>query len=75
MAAGLRVSLESAEKIKIRLGQVAKTPMLLEEDGRAKSTKNEKEDDLDIADLDLSEGIRTISKKNIDRGNYQTEIK
>ena len=68
LAAGLRVSLESAEKIKIRLGQVAKTPMLLEQDGRAKSTKNEKEDDLDIADLDLSEGIRTISKKTLIEG-------
>lgn len=68
LAAGLRVSLESAEKIKLRLGQVAKIPILVEEEGRLKSGKNEKDDEIDIADLGLPEGMRSISKKTLIEG-------
>jgi cell division protein FtsA len=68
LAAGLRVSLESAEKIKLRLGEVARMPVAQEED-RPKSAKGAAADDeLDVSDLTLSEGMRTVSKKTLIEG-------
>lgn len=66
LAAGLRVSLESAEKIKLRLGQVPKTPITIEED--KPKGKGEKDDEVDVADLGLPEGMRTISRKTLIEG-------
>lgn len=68
LAAGLRVSLESAEKIKLRLGEVAKAPVMVD-DGKPKTPKDrEKEDALDVSDLNLMEGMRTISRKTLVEG-------
>lgn len=66
LAAGLRVSLESAEKIKLRLGEVSKVPVMVDEE-RHKG-KTEKDDEIDVADLGLPEGMRTISKKTLIEG-------
>lgn len=66
LAAGLRVSLESAEKIKLRLGEVTKPHMMADED-RPKG-KNEKDDEIDVADLGLPEGMRTIFRKTLVEG-------
>ena len=66
LAAGLRVSLESAEKIKLRLGELPKTPVL-SEDEKPKS-KTEKDDEIDVSDLGLPEGMRSISKKTLIEG-------
>lgn len=69
LAAGLRVSLESAEKIKLRLGQMPKTPALpdaFEERGGAK--KPTTDDELDIASLLLPEDLKTVSRKMLIEG-------
>lgn len=69
IAAGLRVSLESAEKIKLLLGQSQKTPTLPnEEEEKTKPKKGESEDDLDLAGLGLPEEMRTVSKKTLVEG-------
>ncbi len=69
IAAGLRVSLESAEKIKLILGQGAKLPTLpAEAEGKAKLKKGESEDDLDLRGMGLPEELMTISKKTLVEG-------
>lgn len=65
LAAGLRVSLESAEKIKLRLGEFPKIPVLEEERPKGKT---DKEDEIDVSDLGLPEGMRSISKKTLIEG-------
>lgn len=65
LAAGLRVSLESAEKIKLRLGELPKVPVLEEEKPKG---KGEKDDEIDVSDLGLPEGMRSISKKTLIEG-------
>ncbi|MBI2404620.1 cell division protein FtsA [Candidatus Gottesmanbacteria bacterium] len=71
LAAGLRVSLESAEKIKLLLGQTPKGPVL-PEDGEERVTKTNKggdvSDEVDVSGLGLSEEIRTISRKTLVEG-------
>lgn len=66
LAAGLRVSLESAEKIKLRLGELPKMPAV-SEDEKPKG-KGEKDDEIDVSDLGLPEGMRSISKKTLIEG-------
>lgn len=69
LAAGLRVSLESAEKIKLRLGETPRTPTMAEgEPVDARGAKGDKLDELDVTDLGLPEGMRTISKKTLVEG-------
>lgn len=69
LAAGLRVSLESAEKIKLRLGETPRTPTMAEgEASDARGAKPDKLDELDVTDLGLPEGMRTISKKTLVEG-------
>lgn len=75
LAVGLRVSLESAEKIKLYLGKVQRQPVLpdiLEKEemkfNRMSDRKNNtamKEEILDIKSLGLAEDIRKISKKAV----------
>lgn len=66
LAVGLRVSLESAEKIKLNLGKLQKTPALDEE--RSKASLNEKRKDeeaIDIKELGIAEDIQKISRKAV----------
>jgi cell division protein FtsA len=69
LAAGLRISLESAEKIKLKLGQMPKTPAMPEavsqEKGKAKGPS---EDDFDVSNLNLPEDLRMISRKMLVEG-------
>jgi cell division protein FtsA len=58
LAIGLRVSLESAEKIKLALA--AKPKFAVE--------KTKEEDELDVTGLDLSEEIKKISRKTLIEG-------
>lgn len=67
LAAGLRVSLESAEKIKLRLGETAK-PTLISDEDKSKSAKNAGDDEMDVGDLSLAEGMRTVSRKTLIEG-------
>ncbi|TSC87727.1 MAG: cell division protein FtsA [Microgenomates group bacterium Gr01-1014_7] len=61
MAVGLRVSLESAEKIKLSLGKKEKTPALAE----VVEIKKKEEGFLDIKSLGLEEDIQKISTKSV----------
>lgn len=63
LAVGLRVSLESAEKIKLSLGKQQKTPTLAE-DGEEPHKKKE-EENLDVKALGIVEDIKKISKKAV----------
>jgi len=70
LAAGLRISLESAEKIKLHLGQTPKTPVMPEDEGEKtiKGGKIPSADELDVSSLGLSEEIRTVSRKTLVEG-------
>lgn len=64
LAVGLRISLESAEKIKLALGKLPKKPIILEDQG--KGEKKKEEDILDIKELGLAEDIQQkISRKAV----------
>lgn len=77
LAVGLRVSLESAEKIKVYLGKTSKVPVLPESYERDDSGKMAgerhglaakqvvKEELLDVKSLGISEDIQKISKKAV----------
>lgn len=68
MAVGLRVSLESAEKLKIFLGKTQKSPAMaeekFEESGKNGSSKKS-EEVLDIKSLGIEENIQKISRKSV----------
>jgi len=63
MAVGLRVSLESAEKIKLSLGKSPKLPVLDEES--SKNGKKKEEEAIDIKALGLAEEVQKISRKAV----------
>lgn len=70
LAVGLRVSLESAEKIKLYLGKVARTPAVPEStsrdmDQKLGAGKTDKEELLDVKSLGITEDIQKISKKAV----------
>ncbi len=70
LAAGLRVSLESAEKIKLYLGELPRTPVLPEEtrESRARGGKTVDHDEIDLSGLGLSEELRHVSRKTLTEG-------
>jgi cell division protein FtsA len=68
LAAGLRISLESAEKIKLLLGQAPKIPVLSDEEQRVKTGRSEKIDELDVSGLGLPEELRILSRKTLTEG-------
>jgi cell division protein FtsA len=69
LAAGLRVSLESAEKIKLLLGQVPRTPAVAEEEVEyTKPPKGEKNDEVDVSGLGLPEELRMLSRRTLVEG-------
>lgn len=65
LAIGLRVSLETAEKIKIALSEKEKKPALPAEE--EKFSKEEK-DEINLADLGVLEEAKTVSKKTLVEG-------
>ena len=65
LAIGLRVSLESAEKIKLLLSQKPKSPTLPDEDGKTKLKAN---DELDMSGLNLTEDLKKVSRKTLVEG-------
>jgi cell division protein FtsA len=69
MAVGLRISLESAEKIKIALGKVEKVPALSSADDREDSVKKKKEEAfLDTKQMGITEEMPKISRKSVVEG-------
>ncbi len=65
LAIGLRISLESAEKLKLFLSQPVKAPQYLEEEEgkRARSS-----DEVDLSSLHLPEEIKLVSRKTLVEG-------
>ncbi|MDO8429671.1 MAG: cell division protein FtsA [Candidatus Daviesbacteria bacterium] len=69
LAVGLRVSLESAEKIKLYLSRITRAPALPETEfletrsSRISSTQKSKEEPLDPKTVGITEDIQKISKK------------
>lgn len=71
LAVGLRISLESAEKIKQYLGKTPKTPIVPEagdEDRTTSASKKKEEEALDIKSLNITEDIQKLSKKAVVEG-------
>lgn len=66
LAIGLRVSLESADKIKLFLSQMPKKIVRVEEED--KKEKKKKDDEIDLSSLKLPEGTKTISRKTLTEG-------
>lgn len=64
IAVGLRVSLESAEKIKLLLSQTLKPKFALE-DSTIETKPAKSADDLDLSGLDLPEDVRKVSRKTL----------
>lgn len=64
LAIGLRISLESAEKIKLLLSEPPKMPALPELGGKAKK----EDDEMGLAHLNLPEDIRRVSRKTLVEG-------
>jgi cell division protein FtsA len=64
LAIGLRISLESAEKIKLYLSRPLKRTLGAEEDSRLR----EKTDELDLSSLGLPEEVTKVSKKTLIEG-------
>lgn len=67
LAIGLRVSLESAEKIKLFLSQKQKKITLPEETHMSREEKA-KEDEIDIGSLHLPEDLKKVSRKTLIEG-------
>lgn len=68
IAAGLRISLESAEKIKVALSEKPKSPVLPEDDDMEtpkKKNVDAKDDEIDLSHLGLPEEMRSVSKKTL----------
>ncbi|MFC1646827.1 cell division protein FtsA [Patescibacteria group bacterium] len=69
LAAGLRISLESAEKIKLHLSDEPKGPQTPQsEEDMGKHPKKEKVDEIDLSGLGLPEEMKSVSKKTLIEG-------
>lgn len=66
MAVGLRISLESAEKIKLALGRKQKTPVLPEgEEEKSEPVRKKEEELLDVKAIGIEEDMQKISRKAV----------
>ncbi len=67
MAVGLRVSLESAEKIKLFLGKAQKSPAMADDrlNDEPKTASKKSEETLDIKSLGIEEDVQKISRKSV----------
>ncbi len=65
LAIGLRISLESAEKIKLFLSNPVKKPVRVEESILGETKKTEKPDEVDLSSLNLPEELVKVSQKTL----------
>ena len=65
LAIGLRISLESAEKIKLFLSNPAKKQVRLNEEGEEEKHEEKSADEVDLSSLNLSEELKKVSKKTL----------
>ena len=73
LAIGLRVSLDSAEKIKLALSKPPKIAVEPKEDGEPSEKKEP--DDLDIAGLSIAEDLKHVSKKTLVEGIIKPRLR
>ncbi len=65
LAIGLRISLESAEKIKLFLSNPVKKQTQISEDGEEEKVEKIAPDEIDLTPLSLAEELRKVSKKTL----------
>lgn len=65
LAIGLRISLESAEKIKLFLSTPPKKPTRVSEEGDQSHEEKVVIDEVDLSSLNLSEELKKVSKKTL----------
>ncbi len=65
LAIGLRISLESAEKIKLYFSQNHNKRVVRSEDGTDDAREQRPSDEVDLSPLNLSEDIRKVSQKTL----------
>lgn len=65
LAIGLRISLESAEKIKLFLSNPHKKQVRVTEDGEEEKQEEKQSDEVDLSSLNLSEELKKVSKKTL----------
>jgi cell division protein FtsA len=65
LAIGLRISLESAEKIKLFLSQQQNRKVIREETEETTKSKEKPSDEIDLASLNLQEEITKVSQKTL----------
>lgn len=73
LAIGLRISLDSAEKIKLALSVEPKTAVDVNEDGDVVDKKES--DQLDLSGLGLEENLKNVSKKTITDGIIKPRLR
>jgi len=73
LAIGLRISLESAEKIKLAL---SKPPQIaVEPDDSGQVTNKKESDQLDVSSLSIEEDLRSVSKKTLTDGIMKPRLR
>lgn len=73
LAIGLRISLDSAEKIKLALSKQPKMAVEPDENGRAQDKKES--DQLDIGSLQIEEDLKLVSKKTLTDGIIKPRLR
>lgn len=73
LAIGLRISLESAEKVKLALTFAPKTAVEPGEDGEPRDKKEL--DKLDLSNLQIEEDLRNVSKKTLTDGIIKPRLR
>ncbi|MEK7581111.1 MAG: cell division protein FtsA [Patescibacteria group bacterium] len=73
LAIGLRISLDSAEKIKLALSKEPKIAVEPDEEGRARDKKES--DQLDISSLSIEEDLKLVSKKTLTDGIIRPRLR
>jgi len=72
LAIGMRISLESAEKIKLFLSA---PPKVAVETADNMNTRSRKNDELDISELQIEEDVRNVSKKTLSDGIIKPRLR
>jgi len=67
LAIGLRLSLESAEKMKLNLSQKPKE-IIMPEDNTEEGKEKENKDEIDLGQLGIDEDTKTVSRKTLTEG-------
>ncbi|MEX2028335.1 MAG: cell division protein FtsA [Candidatus Curtissbacteria bacterium] len=73
LAIGLRVTLDSAEKIKMALSAAPKVAIEMDTEGNAQDKKES--DKLDLAGLGIEEDLRNVSKKTLTDGIIKPRLR